>query len=208
MINHGIFITVEGMDGCGKTSQIKLIQNYLKEKKYEVISIREPGGTIISEKIRNLILDPNNKEMSIITEMFLYAAARSQLIIEIIKPALKEGKIVICDRFVDSSYAYQSFGRNIDLKTVEKINMIATEEIQPDITFFFDISPEITMKRIADTTLDRIEQEKIEFHQKVYNGYKDLVFKYPNRIKAIQSNKSIEEIFNKVKKELDYIFIK
>ena len=198
-MQRGLFITVEGTDGSGKTTQIMLMEAYLKQKGHEVVLTREPGGTRISEKIREIVLDPENDEMGITAEMLLYASARAQLVSQIIRPAIESGKTVICDRFVDSSFVYQGFGRGIDLKTIEEVNKLAIEGIWPDITFFFDIDPEVALRRrIAATTADRIEKEKIEFHKRVYSGYKKLSLLYPERIKMIDSNKSIEEISKEV----------
>lgn len=205
-MKRGLFITTEGTDGSGKTTQIKLLESYLKDKGFEIVVTREPGGTSIGEKIRSIILDPGNAEMSYITEMMLYASARAQLVNELIKPSLAQGKVVICDRFIDSSYVYQGFGRNIDIEIIEKVNSIALDGILPDITLFFDIDPSIALeRRIKSTGADRIEQEKMDFHNKVYEGYKKLVSKYPDRIKAIESNRSIEEIFLDVKANIDRI---
>lgn len=205
-MKKGLFITTEGTDGSGKTTQIKLLESYLKDKGFEVVVTREPGGTSIGEKIRSIILDPDNAEMSYITEMMLYASARAQLVGELIKPSLARGMVVICDRFIDSSYVYQGFGRNIDLEVIEKVNSIALDGIMPDVTLFFDIDPGIALaRRIKSTGADRIEQEKMDFHRKVYEGYKKLVTKYPDRIKAVESNRSIEEIFLDVKDIIDKI---
>jgi dTMP kinase len=203
-MNQGLFITVEGTDGSGKTTQIKMIESYLQEKGYAVIIAREPGGTKISEKIREIILDNENDEMSAITEMIMYAAARAQLVSEVIKPAIDSGKIVICDRFVDSSYVYQGCGRGIDLKEIVDVNRVALDGIEPDITFFFDISPKIALKRRREATgADRIEKEKMEFHMRVYEGYKKLALLYSDRIVAIESDREIEEIFEDVKEYID-----
>lgn len=203
-MNRGLFITIEGTDGSGKTTQIRLMEEYIRERGCEVILAREPGGTAISEKIRSIILDPENVEMSAAAEMLLYASARAQLVSEVIKPAVESGKTVICDRFVDSSYVYQGFGRGIDLKTVSDVNKAALDGMEPDITFFFDISPEIALKRrIASTGADRIENEKMEFHMRVYEGYKKLASMYPGRIKSIDSSRGVEEIFADVKGWLD-----
>jgi len=205
-MKKGLFITTEGTDGSGKTTQIKLLEGYLKDKGFEVVVTREPGGTSIGEKIRSIILDPDNTEMSYITEMMLYASARAQLVGELIKPSLARGMVVICDRFIDSSYVYQGFGRNIDLEVIEKVNSIALDGIMPDVTLFFNIDPGIALaRRIKSTGADRIEQEKMDFHRKVYEGYKKLVTKYPDRIKAVESNRSIEEIFLDVKNIIDKI---
>ncbi|MCX7923788.1 MAG: dTMP kinase [Clostridia bacterium] len=203
-MQEGIFITVEGTDGAGKTTQIALMKDYLESKGYEVVLTREPGGTSISEKIRSLILDPENTEMGILTEALLYAAARAQLVSQVIRPAIEQGRIVICDRFVDSSYVYQGYGRGIDLKIVADINRAALNGVTPDITFFFDISPETALaRRINATGADRIEKEKMDFHMKVYHGYKKLALLYPERIKTIDSRRSIEEISLDVREWLD-----
>jgi len=185
------------------------MEAYLKEKGYDVLLVREPGGTRISEKIRSIILDPENQEMGIVTEMLLYASARAQLVFEVIKPAIENGKIVICDRFVDSSYVYQGFGRGISLETIEEANRAALGGISPDITFFFYVSPEIALKRrFASTGADRIEKEKIAFHMKVYDGYKKLASMHTERIKTIDSTRSVEEIWEDVRKWLDRIIDK
>lgn len=205
-MGKGVFITVEGTDGSGKTTQIKKMEAYLKEKGYDVILLREPGSTRISEKIRSLILDPDNTEMGDTTELLLYAAARAQLVSEIIKPSVEAGKVVICDRFIDSSLAYQGFGRGINLDTIIDINRIAIEGTMPDLTIFFDISPEIALeRRMAATSADRIEKEKMDFHMKVYYGYKSLADQYTQRIKTINSGRSVEEIFDDVRILLDNI---
>ncbi len=205
-MDKGLFITIEGTDGSGKTTQIKLMESFLKGKGCEVVLTREPGGTVISEKIRALILDPAGTEMGSVTEMLLYASARAQLVAEVIKPAVLCGKIVICDRFVDSSYVYQGFGRGMDLKVIADINRVALDGIAPDVTFFFDVSPEIALKRrTAATGTDRIENEKMDFHMRVYAGYKKLVLMYPERIKAIDGSRSVEEVFKQVAGHLELL---
>jgi dTMP kinase len=204
MDKKGIFISIEGTDGSGKTTQIKRIEQYLKQKGYEVVLTREPGGTNISEKIRSIILDPENIEMGDITELLLYAASRAQLMSQIIKPAIDEGIIVICDRFIDSSYVYQGFGRGIPMDIVEGVNKIAIEGLLPDITFFFDIKPEIALsRRIAATGSDRIEKEKMDFHRRVYEGYQRLTELYPERIKSINADNDIESVFNNLRYWID-----
>lgn len=198
-MTKGIFITIEGLDGSGKTTQISKIKDYFSRRGYETVLTREPGGTEISEKIRNIILDASNTRMSPITEMMLYASARAQLIFEVIKPALNQGKVVICDRFIDSSYAYQGYGRGIDLKIIESVNALGLDNLKPDITFFFDIEPGIALaRRISATGADRIENEKIEFHERVYRGYKDRAALDPQRIKVINANREIDEIAEEV----------
>lgn len=206
-MKKGLFITFEGTDGSGKTTQIKLLEAYMMKKGYEVVLSREPGGTRVSEIIRDIILDPRNKEIVPLTEMIMYAASRAQHVAEIIEPAIESGKIVICDRYVDSSYAYQGSGRGVDLKSVADVNRIAVHGTVPDITFFLDIDPEISIKRrINSTGADRIEQEKLDFHRRVYDGYKKLSILYPDRIKTIDATKSIDEISLQINCFIDKLF--
>lgn len=206
-MKKGLFITFEGTDGSGKTTQIKLLEAYMMKKGYEVVLSREPGGTRVSEIIRDFILDPRNKEIVPLTEMILYAASRAQHVAEIIEPAIESGKIVICDRYVDSSYAYQGGGRGVDLKSIADVNRIAIHGTVPDITFFLDIDPEISIKRrINSTGADRIEQEKLDFHRRVYDGYKKLSILYPDRIKTIDATRSIDEISLQINCFIDELF--
>ncbi|EPR14303.1 dTMP kinase [Ruminiclostridium papyrosolvens] len=199
-MRKGLFITVEGTDGSGKTTQIKLMEEFLKAAGIDVVLSREPGGTEISEMIRDLILDPQNTDISPLTEMMLYAGARAQHVFQVIRPALESGKYVICDRFVDSSYAYQGCGRGVDLKTVADVNRAAVDGVVPDITFFLDIDPRLAIeRRIKSTGADRIEQEKMDFHMRVYEGYRKMSLLYPDRIKTIDASKSIEEISSQIK---------
>lgn len=205
-MQNGLFITVEGTDGSGKTTQIKLMEQYLRNKGHEVILSREPGGTRISEMIRDLILDPQNKDIDPLTEMILYAASRAQHVSQVIRPAIESGKFVICDRFVDSSYAYQGCGRGVDLKTVADVNRVAVDGVVPDITFFLDLDPRIAIeRRIKSTGADRIEQEKMDFHIRVYEGYKKMAILYPDRIKTIDASKAIEEISSQMNSYLEEI---
>lgn len=205
-MNKGLFITVEGTDGSGKTTQIQLIEKYLRDMGREVILVREPGGTNISEKIRPIILDPDSTEMCSTTEMLLYAASRAQLVAEVIKPSLKAGKIVICDRFVDSAYAYQGYGRGIEMDILEIVNKAAIDGIIPDITFFFDISPEVALdRRIASSSTDRIENENSRFHKRVYEGYLQLADKSHQRIRRIDASRPVEKVWEDVRLLLDML---
>ena len=195
----GLFISFEGADGCGKTTQAKLFAEYLRQKGYDVVLTREPGGTPISEKIRNIILDPQCKEEDPKTEMLLFAAARAQHVAELIRPSVNAGKIVICDRFVDSSIAYQGYARGLG-EQVEIVNSYAVDGCFPDITFFFDISPELARARNAQTDkADRLELEKNEFHRKVYEGFVQLAGKYKDRYVVIDASGSIEDIQSKLR---------
>lgn len=203
-MQRGLFITFEGTDGSGKTTQIKLAEEYLKKLDREVVLSREPGGTKVSELIRDLILSPENTGIVPLTETILYAASRAQHVEQLIKPALEAGKIVICDRFVDSSYAYQGGGRGVDLKIIADVNRIAIEGVIPDITFFLDIDPDVALqRRINATGADRIEQENIDFHRRVYKGYKKMALLYPERIKTIDARRTIQEISSEVNEYLD-----
>lgn len=191
----GLFITIEGIDGSGKTTQINLLKKYIENKGFNVIFVREPGGNKISERIRKIILDVNNKEMDNIAEVLLYASSRAQLVSQVIKPELKKGSIVICDRFVDSSVAYQGFGRKIDINIIKKINNIATRHLSPDITFFLDLDPKRSIERKKEQKkLDRMENEKQYFYNSVYHGYLELAKKEPERIKVIDATQNVEEI--------------
>ncbi len=191
---RGVFITFEGPDGSGKTTQIRLLAEYLNAKGYPVVMTREPGGTRISEDIRTIILDPENKEMDDMTEALLYAAARAQHVAQLIKPSVEEGKIVLSDRFMDSSIAYQGYGRELGDK-IRIINEYAVAGMHPDLTFFLDLSAEAGISRANKRQkLDRLEQESIAFHKKVYEGYLELSKIYSDRYVIIDASRSIEEI--------------
>ena len=167
---RGKFITIEGTDGSGKSTQIGLLMDYLNKKGVDVLFTREPGGTPIGEKIREIILDVNNREMAPETEALLYAASRSQHVREKIIPAVEEGKIVVCDRFVDSSLAYQGTARRMGMETIMEMNRAALGGVMPDLTVFFDLSPEKgILRKKNERALDRLEEEKIDFHKRVYD---------------------------------------
>lgn len=203
-MKRGLFITVEGTDGSGKTTQMAKMQAHLISLGCEVLLTREPGGTRISENVRAIILDPAYTEMSNTTELLLYSAARSQLVEQVIKPSIEKCVTVICDRYVDSFYAYQGFGRGIRLEMLEEITNIAIDGTMPDITFFFDLDPEIGLKRrFAATESDRIENEVLEFHRNVHAGYKILAGRYPKRIKTIDASRPAEEVWQDVRRQLD-----
>lgn len=192
-MEKGYFITLEGTDGVGKTTQIGLLKAFLEDNGCTVFVTREPGGTSISEKLREILLDKRNSEMTDITEMMIYAASRAQLVAEKIAPALQRGEVVICDRFVDSSVAYQGYGRGLG-DTVSIVNQYATSGLEPDVTFFLDLDPEVGRARIGKDVQDRLEQEKREFFDKVHEGYLDLCRKYPERMIRIDASLSIDEM--------------
>jgi dTMP kinase len=190
---------MEGTDGAGKTTQINLLKDYLDERGYKVVCVREPGSTPIGEKIREIIIDKNNSEMCAMTEAMLYAAARAQLVNEVILPALKEGGVVIADRFVDSSIVYQGYARGMGEKKIKNLNRYCIEELEPDITFFLRLKPEDGLKRKkAQAELDRIESEHFNFHQRVYDGYVSLAKRNKQRIKMIDALKSTEQIHEEI----------
>ena len=187
------FISFEGPDGSGKSTVLKQVVAEIGPRlKTQYLVTREPGGSKIAEKIRQLILDPVNEEMSAKTEALLYAASRSQHMFETVMPALKAGKIVFSDRFVDSSLAYQGAGRELGIAAVKQINDFATSKIEPDLTIFLDVKPQVGLDRIAKERAgqeDRLEQEKLNFHQKVYQGYQEVIKAHPERIKVVDANK-------------------
>ena len=198
-MQKGLFITFEGIDGCGKSTQVEYFKSLMQQNNIDFITVREPGGTAISEKIRALLLDPENKEMTDEAEVLLFAAARAQLVRQVILPALNEGKHVLCDRFYDSSIAYQGYGRRIGADFVKNANAYALESCTPDYTLFFDISPEAVRSRVLSRgECDRMENEQAEFHNRVYMGYVELKKSCPGRIIPIDASGSIEEVNRKV----------
>ena len=192
-----MFITIEGTEGSGKTTVAKELAKLLTANGYEVVHTREPGGTPISESIRNVILDKNNTSIDGRTEALLYAASRRQHLVEKIWPALKEGKIVLCDRFLDSSLAYQGYARGLGYDEVLNINLFATENTYPDLTLFFVIEPEAGLQRIAknkNREVNRLDLEKLPFHQKVYDAFIELSKKFPERYVTIDASQSLENV--------------
>jgi len=192
-----MFITLEGPEGSGKTTAVETAVNKLKEMGYEIVRTREPGGTPISEQIRNVILDKENTMMDPRTEALLYAASRRQHLIEKVWPALKEGKIVICDRYLDSSLAYQGGARGLGVENILNVNNFATEGTFPDLTLLFDIDPQIGLARIAanaNREVNRLDLEKLDFHNKVRNTFLELAKRYPERFVIIDASKSREEV--------------
>ena len=204
--NRGIFISFEGADGCGKSTQIRLFKDYCEKLGLDVISTREPGGTPISEKIRSIILDPKNGEMADEAEALLYAASRRQHLVEKVIPALKEGKLVLCDRFLDSSLAYQGGARGLGIENVYNMNLFATEGMLPDLTILFDIEPELGLARIAANSqreVNRLDVEKMEFHKAVRKGFHDLAQKFPERFFIVDASKTAEEVFKDAYSEIE-----
>jgi len=183
----GKFITFEGSESCGKSTQSKLLYEYLKASGYDVIFLREPGGTRISENIRKMLLDPDNKSMSCQTELFLYMASRSQTVKEVIKPALGQGKIVVCDRFLDSTVVYQGYGLGMDIEFIKVLGDFVTEGIKPDLTILLDLPLKNALKGIRQK--DRIEKRAFAYHKRVKGGYLEMARQEPERIKVVRLEK-------------------
>ena len=195
-MSKGLFITFEGADGCGKTTQLMLLAKYLKAQGREVVVTREPGARGLGEKIREILLNYDG-EVSSRAEAFMFLADRAQHIDVIVNPAIKSGKIVLCDRHTDSSVAYQGYGRRLDIDEIKRLNSIATNGKEPDMTLIFDIDVETSMARVGDTK-DRMESAGIEFFNRVRNGYLEIAKQEPNRVKVLDASKSIEEIHKSV----------
>ena len=191
-----MFITFEGLDSSGKSTQAKLLAEELKEEGKQVVFLREPGGTGISEKIRSILLDRDHLEMDQLAELFLFSAARTQLVTEVIQPALSAGMIVLCDRFHDSTTAYQGYGRGLDLDAVKRINTVATKGLLPDVTFILDIpTSEIQRRRSrAKLDVDRMESSGLEFYEKVRKGYQAIARGEPKRCVLLDGSKPLQEL--------------
>lgn len=202
-MQKGLFITFEGADGCGKSTQMKLLKEYLQNKGYEIVETREPGGKGLGERIRDILLN-YDCEVSNRCESFLFLADRAQNIDIIVKPAIQQGKIVLCDRHTDSSVAYQGYGRGLNIDEINKLNTLATGGLKPDLTYVFDVDIETSMTRVGGEK-DRMESAGKEFFNKVRNGYLELAKQEPDRIKVIDSTKPIENVFADVVKELESV---
>ena len=191
----GYFITFEGPDGSGKTTVATAVCEELKKRGYEVIHTREPGGIGISEKIRNIILDPENTMMDAKTEALLYAASRRQHLVEKVFPAIREGKIVICERFLDSSLAYQGYGRQLGFDEVLEINLFAIDRTYPDLTVYLDVDEQVGLDRLSDRSFkDRLDQESIDFHHRVAEGYQEVLRRFKDRIRIVDASRGKEEV--------------
>ncbi|PAE22929.1 dTMP kinase [Bacillus sp. 7894-2] len=197
-MKKGKFITFEGPEGAGKTTIIDMLATNLAKEGYQVLQTREPGGIEIAEQIRSVILDKKNTKMDPRTEALLYAAARRQHLAEKVKPALDEGSIILCDRFIDSSLAYQGYARGLGIEEVYSINSFAIEGMMPELTLYFDIDPEAGLERINQhkgREVNRLDLEKLDFHHKVREGYLKLMELYPERIFKIDASKPLEEVY-------------
>lgn len=202
------FITFEGIEGCGKTTQLKLLANHLRRKGYSVCETREPGGTLIGDQIRKILLNPENKNICGIAELFLYEACRAQIIAEVIS---KNKDIILCDRFIDSTIAYQGYGRGIDTEIIEGLNMIASKDIKPDITILLDLDVKTGLARARGRNINtnilqknlsenRFEEETLDFHEKVREGFLKIALEKPDRIKVVDAGRGIEEIHKEIVK--------
>lgn len=195
---RGVFITFEGLDGCGKSTQMELLADGLRERGYLVLVTREPGGTLLGEAIRDILLNPRYKGMTPRTEALLYAAARAQLVKEVIRPALEDGQVVLCDRYLDSSLAYQGYGRGLGVEDIITLNIWATECLFPDLTLFLDLDDSVRASRVA-AVRDRLEAENDEFHRQVVEGYRNLLFQHPHRIRRIDASGPEQEVQARVR---------
>ncbi|HEY3175368.1 MAG TPA: dTMP kinase [Candidatus Polarisedimenticolia bacterium] len=203
----GNFITFEGIEGSGKSTQIRLLLEHLKGRGVDVRMTREPGGTIIGEKVRGILLDPSTRGLIPRAELFLYAAARLQHIDEIIQPALDEGKVVLCDRFTDATVAYQGYARGIPLNEVKVVNSLVTVDLRPDLTILLDLPVEMGLTRARERNLSdassatsRFEEEDLVFHQRVREGYLEIAASERNRVKIIPADQPVEKVARQVQK--------
>jgi dTMP kinase len=205
-----LFITFEGVEGSGKTTQIQRLKKYLTQKGIRCKVTREPGGCPISEKVRRILLNPDHRKMVPLSELFLYEAARAQHVKEVIEPLLKKGVVVLCDRFNDATIAYQGYGRKIDLEWVQNLNRFSSQAIRPDVTFLLDCPSHLGLKRAIrrNRTLkrekeDRFEREKVQFHHRVRKGYLSIAKKEPNRVKVIDTRQGEEKVFERIRLIVD-----
>jgi dTMP kinase len=201
-LKKGIFITFEGIEGCGKSTHSKLLSNYLKDRGYSCIHTREPGGTNLGEEIRVTLLKSKNIDISDLAELFLFEACRAQLVKDVITPALNKKKIVICDRFSDATLSYQGYGGNVDIKMIKALNKAATEGLSPDITLLLDIDTAKGLRRAGRKGVDRMELKGMAYHKKVRSGYLKLARIDPKRIKVIKVNGTIDRVQAIIRKEV------
>jgi len=205
-----LFITFEGVEGSGKTTQIKRLKRYLKQKGIPYFTTREPGGTLIGEKVRRILLNRAHGEMMALSELFLYEAARAQHVIQVIRPLLKKKGVILCDRFSDASIAYQGYGRRIDPRLVDLLNQIASKGVRPDLTFLLDCPSDMGLRRAVRrdrqkrlNLQDRFEREKIQFHRRVRKGYLSLAKEEPHRIKVVDTREGEQKVFEKIRSMVD-----
>jgi dTMP kinase len=200
-----LFITFEGPDGSGKTTQARLLAEYLRARGYAVVLTREPGGTTIGEQVREVILSTRNRTMRNETEVLLFSAARAQIVAEVIRPALAEGKIVLCDRYADSTLAYQGYGLGLDLDALRAITRFATGGLMPDLTFFVDVPVEVGLARRQHGETNRLDQKDVDYHTRVHNGYLELVRAEPHRFVVIDGTRAIDVIQQDIRTHLERV---
>lgn len=209
-LGKGIFLTLEGGDGTGKTTQADMLAAYLEKRGRVVCRVHEPGGTQLGEKIRELLLDRAQENMSALAELMLYEAARAQVVAEVIKPALARGEVVICDRFTDSTVAYQGYGRELGAELVEKLNLLATDGCMPDRTIMLRLDPELARNRVLSRSKDghgdRMESAGVEFHRRTLNGFEELAQRYSQRIRVVNAQGGIEEVHASVLAQVADLF--
>ncbi|MDP8218866.1 MAG: dTMP kinase [Candidatus Theseobacter exili] len=211
MAAHGCFITFEGPEGSGKTSQAEQLAGYLEEKGHEVVLTYEPGDTLVSKEIRKILLDPSSPQIDSRTELLLFAADRAQHVSEIIKEALIQNKVVLCCRYVDSTIAYQGYGRNIDLNLIQELNEIATGGLMPDLTVLLDLDVSLGLERAirirkeesASGDSDRMESQRIQFHEQVRKGFLSIANDNPDRVKVLDSSVPFEDVQNSIRSIVD-----
>jgi len=204
-LKRGILITFEGTEGCGKSTQSQLLYGYLKKRSYDCFYTREPGGTGLGEKVRDILLHSKKIAISNLTELFLFEACRSQIVAELIKPNLEENKIVICDRFSDATLSYQGYGGKIPLNTIKSLDRIATGGLAPDLTILMDIDTMLGLRRAKAKGVDRMEKKEIAYHNRVRAGYLKLARQNPGRMKVIRVNGSIEATQCLVRREVELV---
>lgn len=201
----GALITFEGVDGAGKTTQLRLLAAFLRERGNAVVETREPGGTAISEKIRAILLDADHAGMVPQTELLLYAASRAQHVEEVIRPALARGEVVLSDRFFDATTAYQGYGRGFDYDDILRLNEFATGGLKPQLTFVFDLPTELIRERLASRSQerDRLEALDLAFHERVRNGYRAIADRYPTRVVAVDASRDVDAIQTEIRAEVE-----
>jgi dTMP kinase len=208
----GLFITFEGGEGSGKTTQLKALLTHLRSLDRDVLETRDPGGTAIGNQVRGLLLDGENARMAALAELFLYEASRVQLVQEVIRPALAADRIVLCDRFTDSTVAYQGYGRGLDRDLIGRLNHLAANGLRPDLTLLLDLDPAVGLarvsKRLTDSHLrrDRLEDERLEFHQRVQAGYRALAAEEPGRLMVLDASRGILEIEGQIRRQVEGLF--
>jgi len=200
-----VFISFEGVDGAGKSTQLKHLLNYLDEINLEYVFTREPGGTPVSERIREILLDPAHTSLSVITEALLFAASRSELVKNVIRPALESGKTVICDRFIDSSLVYQGFAGGLPIEFLSQINQMATGALRPHRTIVLDLPPDVARSRRESIPYDRMELKDEEFHRQVRDGYLELAKAEPRRVKVVDASAGIEEVRDQIRQLVEEV---